>query len=121
MCVVFFCFCLEEIFGEKVLLCLLFICKELVLQLFTSQHRPCEINYHYELMKVKASLIIMIKIGNGSLFGCEVSDMPRGGEVILFSSFQASSRLLWFSGVEKFFVLYFLEQNGFEKGGRVVP
>ena len=32
---------------------------------------------------------------------------PGGGEVILFSSFQASSRLLWFSGVEKFLFFIF--------------
>ena len=51
--------------------------KSVIAQFRTSQHRPCEIYYHYELMKVKASLTIMIKIGNGFLFGSEVGDKPR--------------------------------------------
>ena len=34
--------------------------------------------YHNELMKVKVSIKIMIKIGNGLLFSLPVGDKPRG-------------------------------------------
>ena len=54
---------------------------------------PCEIHNHYELMKEKASLIVMIKIiGNGSFSVLQVA-VNSGGDEQEPVQFQVPSRL----------------------------
>jgi hypothetical protein len=70
-------------------------------------------------MKVKLSLIIMIRIGNGFPFRPLVVYQPRGVQNV--NQFDSKFLQDYFrvSEVEKTFVL-FLEQNGWGKAGRVV-
>ena len=67
-------------------------------------------------MKVKASLTIMIKIGNGFLFGSEVADKPRGVKNCVQFIFKLLQDHFIVKKLRRF-LFWFLEQNGIEKVG----
>ena len=82
----FFLQSIRLVFGCKFLekkcygitVCSLLYAKSYCSSIFTSQHRPCEINYHYELMKMIIDNNDERLGMDGFLFSLPIGDKPRG-------------------------------------------